>query len=361
MVDSSDTAPLDVGPASLHLNLAAIVRSMCGPDFYKEVARLVAELLDSDRFIVVRYNRYGTPEFIVNTAMTQDAIEFYLGDLYRADPLYEYCRTHQTGAVVTLSSLRRHDTGNPYYDAIHRTALIHDELAVLLPAPGQVFIAVCCDRSTGRFQQHEIDAVQNLYPLLDSLHTAHLDQVLRLTVTSGTQPLRELPGMMLLLDRDKRQLYRSEGWAAMEQDHPELDHVSSMLHGPSGMIALDSERSLHWQQLGDTYGLAPNGWICAVEQRSPDALGTDWHSVAAQFRDRYSLTPRETEITAFVMLGFPNDLIAKKLGISHGSVKNHRYRLYQKLDITTERELFSLILHSLLMQDTSAQPTSGTN
>ena len=358
--DSPDIAPLDVGAASLHLNLAAITRSMCGPNFYKELARLLAELLGSDRLIVVRYTRYGAPEFIVNTAMTNEAIEFYLGDLYRVDPLYEYSRTHREGAVVTLSSLRRHDIDNPYYDAIHRTALIYDELAVLLPAPGQIFIGVCCDQSTRRFQSHEIEAVQNLYPMLDALHTAHLDQVLRLTVSGGNQPLQELPGIMMLLDRDKRLLYRSEGWQVMEEDHLELGQTSSMLDGPSGMVPLDSERSLHWQQLGDTYGVAPNGWICVVEKRSPEALGTDWNSVVEQFRERYNLTPREAEITAFVMLGFPNDLIARKLGIGHGSVKNHRHRLYQKLDITTERELFSLILHNLLAQDiTTLRPTDA--
>ena len=342
---------LDVGPPSLHRNLAAIARAVCTPHFYQELARLLADLLGSERLIVVRYNRYGAPEFIINTAMTDEAIEFYLADLYRVDPLYQYSRSQQTGAVVTLSSLRRGDEDNPYYDTIRRTALIYDELAVLLPAPGQVFIGVCCDQSTRRFLDHEIEAIRHLYPLLDALHAAHLDQVLRLAVGGGSQPLWELPGVMMLLDRDKRLLYQSKDWRVMEVDHPELLQIATMLRGASGMIPLDREQSLHWQQLDEAFGVAPGGWICVVEKRAPDALDTDWNSVVAQFRDRHGLTPRETEITAFVMLGFPNDMIAKKLGISHGSVKNHRYRLYQKLDITTERELFSLILHGLLAHD----------
>ena len=38
--------------------------------------------------------------------------------------------------------------------------------------------------------------------------------------------------------------------------------------------------------------------------------------------------------------GHPIAGIAKRLGVSRGTIKNHRLRLYQKLDITTERELF---------------------
>ena len=32
--------------------------------------------------------------------------------------------------------------------------------------------------------------------------------------------------------------------------------------------------------------------------------------------------------------------IARKLGLSRGTVKNYRLAIYRKLDITTERELF---------------------
>ena len=38
--------------------------------------------------------------------------------------------------------------------------------------------------------------------------------------------------------------------------------------------------------------------------------------------------------------GHPIASIAKRLGVTSGTIKNHRLRLYQKLDITTERELF---------------------
>ena len=52
------------------------------------------------------------------------------------------------------------------------------------------------------------------------------------------------------------------------------------------------------------------------------------------------LSARERELVALILQGYPNATIATKLGITAGTVKNHRARIYEKLDITTERELF---------------------
>ena len=54
------------------------------------------------------------------------------------------------------------------------------------------------------------------------------------------------------------------------------------------------------------------------------------------------LTPREKEIVALILQGYPTITIAERLGLSRGTVKNHRRRIYYKLDITSERELFLL-------------------
>jgi DNA-binding CsgD family transcriptional regulator len=52
------------------------------------------------------------------------------------------------------------------------------------------------------------------------------------------------------------------------------------------------------------------------------------------------LSARERELVALILQGHPNATIATRLGITAGTVKNHRARIYEKLDITTERELF---------------------
>lgn len=66
------------------------------------------------------------------------------------------------------------------------------------------------------------------------------------------------------------------------------------------------------------------------------------------------LTPRERQIVRLILAGFPGEAIARRLGIGAGTVRNHRKRLYAKLDITAERELFSLFLAYLAKTDAGA-------
>lgn len=52
------------------------------------------------------------------------------------------------------------------------------------------------------------------------------------------------------------------------------------------------------------------------------------------------LTPRERDIVGLILLGYPTARIATRLKLSVNTIKNHKKRMYHKLDITTERELF---------------------
>lgn len=58
------------------------------------------------------------------------------------------------------------------------------------------------------------------------------------------------------------------------------------------------------------------------------------------------LSTREREIVRLILAGHTTDGIAGKLGLARGTVKNHRRSIYDKLDITTERELFLQLLDS---------------
>ncbi len=59
------------------------------------------------------------------------------------------------------------------------------------------------------------------------------------------------------------------------------------------------------------------------------------------------LSLRERELVQLILAGHPTTNIAERLGITVGTVKNHRRRIYEKLDITTERELFLQLLQHL--------------
>ncbi len=52
------------------------------------------------------------------------------------------------------------------------------------------------------------------------------------------------------------------------------------------------------------------------------------------------LSRRERQVAALMIAGHPSAAIAVRLGLTPGTVRNHRLNLYAKLDITSEREVF---------------------
>jgi two-component system, NarL family, nitrate/nitrite response regulator NarL len=62
------------------------------------------------------------------------------------------------------------------------------------------------------------------------------------------------------------------------------------------------------------------------------------------------LTPREREIAALVARGLSNKEVARQLGISGATIKNHVHNILQKLDIRRRGELATLRLGTALYQ-----------
>lgn len=75
------------------------------------------------------------------------------------------------------------------------------------------------------------------------------------------------------------------------------------------------------------------------------------HNAALDTFLRNQLTPRERDIVHLILVGYPNAKIAERLRISVNTIKNHKKRMYRKLDITTERELFLSFVHFLFQED----------
>lgn len=59
------------------------------------------------------------------------------------------------------------------------------------------------------------------------------------------------------------------------------------------------------------------------------------------------LTPREVEVIGLSLRGHSSKLIAHQLGISEGTVTNHKRNVYDKLSIHSQSQLFSLFLAAL--------------
>jgi DNA-binding NarL/FixJ family response regulator len=58
------------------------------------------------------------------------------------------------------------------------------------------------------------------------------------------------------------------------------------------------------------------------------------------------LTERESQIVQLVVEGVPNKEIASKLAVSAHTVKNHLFRIYEKLGVSSRSELILYALSS---------------
>jgi DNA-binding CsgD family transcriptional regulator len=74
-------------------------------------------------------------------------------------------------------------------------------------------------------------------------------------------------------------------------------------------------------------------------RKAPGLPPIDYRKAVDEYL-REELTPRERDIVGLILLGYPTAEIAARLKLSVNTIKNHKKRMYLKLDITTERELF---------------------
>lgn len=106
---------------------------------------------------------------------------------------------------------------------------------------------------------------------------------------------------------------------------PFRDSEIALLHERFPVFAALQQRDLASRQPDERRsrpGMQP-----LEEPHIPDGLWTE-------------LSGRERQLVQLVLAGHPSVTIARRLGITVGTVKNHRRRIYEKLDVTTERELF---------------------
>jgi len=88
--------------------------------------------------------------------------------------------------------------------------------------------------------------------------------------------------------------------------------------------------------------------LTEIDGEQFDASGVD-KSVHRAFDlfGRSLLTGREKDVLGLMLQGHNTNLSAEKLGISPETLRRHRKNMYQKLDVSSQTELFSLFLNSL--------------
>lgn len=300
--------------------------------FYDLLLEALGCLVQTDLLALVRYSSFGAPDLIIPREHRADVEEPYRAGFYTFDPFHHYWQAVAKPGVKSLRRLAPAELWKSRYALeFLRAARISDEIAVFLPPLGGASPTLILDRAAGRFTASEFARIERIFPLIAGLHQAHLNAIVSRGIPSTTadRPLR-------LLDRSGKELVANAAWKslAVQSGSGLIEALASLPMASAGQAALPDGRLLIRSCLAQDFGAAPDGLCDQIEVPALSASGEVQDSWLA------SLTQRERQIVTLTLQGHPIASIAKRLGVSRGTIKNHRLRLYQKLDITTERELF---------------------
>lgn len=280
-------------------------------EFYPALLVLMGQQVRHDLLALARYSRCAPPDLLAPADFDAAAIRRYYDGLYLFDPFYRLWQDQGVPGVVTLQEVAPADLwASPYATEFLHDVRISDEVCVFLPPLGGASVTLIMDRAAGRFSPAERQRIRELYPVLAGLHELHVRSVLssglNARVARAGQPHR-------LIDHAGVEIYATPSWPSHDGGPPSARR----------QIRLEAD-----------FVLAPGGTIEYLDT-ADETAGQELH---ARLSD--PLTPRERDVVNLTLAGYPTISIAKRLGLAVGTVKNHRTRIFRKLDITTERELF---------------------
>ncbi len=340
---------MKLGDAAFFESLGEVAGHIGTADFHPALLRLLECLVPCDYQALMLYSRHASPEYLINSGLPGHVVDLYLSGYYRFDPFHRYWRERARGGVVSLREAASPElTSSEYFTVFIPKSKITDDVGLFLPVAGGAALTPTLERIRGRYSPAELGRLRRIYPTVAGLHRAHVSRLfLSLAGDTAASASPETPRAVLVVDKDDRRVFTSRAWREAESKRADLEAGIAALK-PHGRwdCELAGGGSLHVEPLDANFPLAPRGRIYVLEAGAPAPAGLDYEQAVERFLPE-ELTPREREIVRYILAGYPTEAIAKTLGIGRGTVKNHRARLYYKLDITTERELFSLFLEFL--------------
>jgi DNA-binding CsgD family transcriptional regulator len=282
------------------------------------------------------------------------AVDGALGGLERSfgtHPLFRYYLqtgdglAHKTSQVMTRSQFLRYCEG----DEFARQLGARYQMGLFFPAGGSVVTAILLARSARDFAERERNLLNRLHP--------HLVQAFRNTA-SLNRLSQDLEGLMAVLEgptssvivlagngRVKRWTEQGKNWIAQYCRTPfpaQADRLpdcfadwyraqlalvarETLAPSPRDPLVVDKDaRQLTVQLIPDHF--RDEHWLLLNERRGD----TSWSALG-----EYGLTPRESEVLAWVAKGKTNSEVGAILRMSGRTVQKHLEHVYQKLGVET--------------------------
>ncbi|MFT8895358.1 MAG: helix-turn-helix transcriptional regulator [Acetobacter sp.] len=309
------------------------------PDFHTQMLGLLASLIPNQAAWIIAYAPGVLPNVLHTNDVASSATTDYNSTFRCFDPFWHLWRRQTQASAVTLSTLDSSIKPDEYTRIFQKKHEFSDELGLLLPVQNNACVMLFLQKGENLFTSDELHLAHLVQPLFNGLHRAHVAQTLRHFSTSDIREDSSSTCGSLVLDRHGNRLYGNAAWQEAEKQHgPILLHAIYKLLGTVGQTChMEPERFvLRLVTLPEDCMLAPGGQLLVF---SPV------HSAASSDNlphKTLNLTPRERELLHLILQGRCTGEIAQHLGISKGTVKNHRLRLYRKAGVTSERALINL-------------------
>ena len=224
---------------------------------------------------------------------------------------------------------------------------IVDEMGVFLPPLAGTSLSIFFETVERRFTASAREMLAALYPLVANLYKAHLRLLLN-APESQSLPSVWSSQPLLITDGSGRMIRETHAWKELSAEtRDQVAALAKTRAAPELQItSLQDGQTLLSEALGSAAGNSDR-LVWVVEPSTRSEQYSDPLSAGLRKFDM-GLTPRERQVVELILKGYPTSLIAEKFSLSRGTVKNHRRRIYDKLDITTERELFLMYIEAAL-------------
>ncbi|MDZ4735095.1 MAG: LuxR C-terminal-related transcriptional regulator [Rhodospirillaceae bacterium] len=326
--------------ASFCDGLAEAANRIGGPGFHRGLLDAWRDLGAAESGQVMYFDRIDSPRYLDRFETSSEVCRLYESEFGRWCPFYQSWRNDPRPGVHAIQELA-HDGADygDYFSVFYPKTGMVDEIGALLPVTRETAVGVFVERSV-RFDPAEIESLRSTWRPFLELHRAHMTLLAERTMRRQQTIDPETP--VAILDRAGREVSANEAWrrtlAANRRWSPA---IRTALADGRGSTDLDSDVMLGIARLPARFPLAPSGALCTLSRSTPEG-----HDRLADFLTG-RITPRERDIVGLILEGYPVIAIAGRLGLSENTIKSHRKRLYAKLDITTERELFVMYVDHL--------------
>jgi DNA-binding CsgD family transcriptional regulator len=320
-------------------SLALATRELGHHNFHQRLLELAGTILNHDMGWIVRYDGELPPEVLYTKGIPQNIVDYYLGAQPQlGDPYFCSWRTNVNARIETLADALPMAVDRAFYDQdFMRRAEFTDELALYLPSFGSACLSLFFELRDRRFGPAELQRLQALFPAVLGLHDAHLRIVLaELTATCSDCKNNSF----VVLDRAGAPIFSTIGWRQAVQDTPKIAAVAQCkLSCACDHCELD-DIGVRKHSLGNSNTLAPGGSLIYL---SSDPATSPKCNEQRAIEIVEKLTPRERDILLLTLEGHSTGVIAQRLTLAKGYIKNCRLRMYKKFNVSSERKMISLL------------------